>query len=102
MAGNSGLWLGVSIITFGELFLISIQIILWIFCCVKELPEVPSCRSRNCFPEKRESYPTEINSRSEKLNMLAPLNIENDFLRKRKLGMKNFFMPIMVRFYSIF
>lgn len=77
MAGNTGLWIGFTAITCGELVLIAIQVcfllcssqllksskylnkqfkaLLWILCCPKELPEVPSCRRRN-YPKRFDGF----------------------------------------------
>ncbi|KAH7705956.1 degenerin unc-8 [Aphelenchoides avenae] len=51
LAGNSGLWVGYTMLSFTECILIGIQIGLWVCRCPKELPEVPSCRHRNFFAE---------------------------------------------------
>lgn len=56
MAGNCGLWIGCTMISFAEFVVVTIQIILWICGCPKEreLPEVPSCHVRNFFAEGEE------------------------------------------------
>ncbi|KAI6203879.1 hypothetical protein M3Y94_00607800 [Aphelenchoides besseyi] len=42
MSGNLGLWLGLTAVTLGELFLVFIQSSLWCCRCKRELPDVPS------------------------------------------------------------
>ncbi|KAH7717818.1 hypothetical protein AAVH_14729 [Aphelenchoides avenae] len=54
MAGNTGLWLGYTMISLTECLLIAIQIGLWVCRCPKELPEVPSCRYRNFMSDEEE------------------------------------------------
>ncbi|KAH7699496.1 hypothetical protein AAVH_24663 [Aphelenchoides avenae] len=47
MAGNTGLRIGFTAVSIGELVLIVAQLLLWICTKTKELPEVPSCRRSN-------------------------------------------------------
>ncbi|KAH7724026.1 degenerin unc-8 [Aphelenchoides avenae] len=54
LAGNTGLWIGYTMLSFTECILIAIQVALWVCRCPKELPEVPSCRHRNFFAEEDE------------------------------------------------
>ncbi|KAH7721196.1 degenerin unc-8 [Aphelenchoides avenae] len=54
LAGNTGFWVGYTMISFSECILIAAQVLLWIFRCPWELPEVPSCRRRNFFADHEE------------------------------------------------
>ncbi|KAH7706065.1 degenerin unc-8, partial [Aphelenchoides avenae] len=62
LAGNSGLWIGYTMLSFVECILISIQICLWVCRCPKELPEVPSCRRRNFWADVDEDSGSESSS----------------------------------------
>ncbi|KAH7724179.1 hypothetical protein AAVH_08261 [Aphelenchoides avenae] len=65
LAGNSGLWIGYTMLSFVECILISIQICLWLCRCPKELPEVPSCRRRNFWADVDEDSDSDGSSDGE-------------------------------------
>ncbi|KAI6215720.1 hypothetical protein M3Y94_00417800 [Aphelenchoides besseyi] len=75
MAGNTGLWIGFTSITIGEVILVLIQTLLWLMCCKRELPEVPSCRRRN-YPEsdEEEEQSTETSNDVTNVNFVSNLN----------------------------
>ncbi|KAH7697167.1 hypothetical protein AAVH_29444, partial [Aphelenchoides avenae] len=58
LAGNSGLWIGFTMLGFTECVLVLIQFFLWI-CGLPEIPFVPSFRVRNFFAEENNDSDSE-------------------------------------------
>ncbi|KAI6224397.1 Degenerin unc-8 [Aphelenchoides fujianensis] len=93
MAGNTGLWIGFTSITIGEIVLVIAQTFFWVFRFKKELPEVPSCRRRN-FPksdEEEDEEPTDVSGPGGELPLSDgkihptgdPKTMPNSFLEQR-------------------
>ncbi|KAH7699934.1 hypothetical protein AAVH_32957, partial [Aphelenchoides avenae] len=95
LAGNSGLWIGYTMLSFVEIVLITIQICLWT--CGKELPEVPSLFRLNPWAETVEDSDSDEwddddddaasasaartrRSRSLSISRLPPKNFDNSIL----------------------
>ena len=95
MAGNLGLWIGISAITLAEFLLVFIQI--WLWCCTKtkELPDVPSLRYRNIEERSEREKRTGHTREAEKIESIAnlkhdPNNPENMLIYSNNMAPKNF------------
>ncbi|KAH7712987.1 degenerin unc-8 [Aphelenchoides avenae] len=99
LAGNSGLWIGYTMLSLVEIVLITIQICLWT--CGKELPEVPSLFRLNPWAEAGEESDSDEwddddedapsssgarsrRSRSLSMSRLPPKNFDNSIFETGK------------------
>uniref|UniRef100_A0A914CUZ9 Uncharacterized protein n=1 Tax=Acrobeloides nanus TaxID=290746 RepID=A0A914CUZ9_9BILA len=99
MAGNLGLWIGISAITLAEFLLVFIQI--WLWCCTKtkELPDVPSLRYRNIEERSEREERTKMHNGhtqdAKKLESITNLkhasnNPEKMLIYRHNMAPKNF------------